>query len=58
MNPVTKNILKRGGQKNYMWADAVKGLVRVGNGDVVGKNVWMQWKDPNPHEAKYVGVMT
>ena len=22
------------------------------------KNVWMHWKDPNPHEAKYVGVMT
>jgi len=56
--PVTKNILKRGGQKNYMWADAVKGLVRVGKGNVVGKNVWMHWKDPNPHEAKYVGVMT
>lgn len=40
------------------WADAHEGLVRLGTGTVVGENVVMQWQDPDPHTAVYVGIMT
>ena len=53
----TTNLLNGGKAKSF-WADAVKGLVRVGTGKSIGKNVLMQWKDKNPHDVDSVGFMT
>eukprot|EP01051_Picozoa_sp_SAG22_P012321 SAG22_NODE_1270_length_4942_cov_72.777623_1_plen_466_part_10 len=40
------------------WASAVDGLVRVGQGHVIGQRVLMQWQDPDHHVAMHVGLMT
>merc|ERR1712072_1609455 len=59
-NQVTKatvGLLSQNSVKSF-WADAKNGLVRVGTGKKVGSNLLMQWKDPKPHDVKYVGLMT
>jgi len=53
----TRGLLDKRRFKDF-WADAKGGLVRVGKGITVGQNIMMQWKDPNPHTATYVGFMT
>jgi hypothetical protein len=42
------------------WADVRQGVVRVGTTHEVGdeSSIVMQWKDPNPFEATYVGFMS
>lgn len=40
------------------WARAQHGLVQVGTGHVPDQNVLLQWQDPDPHEAMFVGLMT
>ena len=59
-NQVTKSTrgLLSKTQKKFFWADAVKGLVRLGTGSTVGEHILMEWQDPSPHIASYVGVMT
>jgi hypothetical protein len=47
-----------GGEYRQFWADAVDGLVRVGEGSTVGQNTLLEWQDPDHHIAEYVGVMT
>ena len=50
--------LLSGDRDVYLWADALDGLVRLGSGTEVGKDVIIEWQDPNPHDAIYVGLMT
>jgi hypothetical protein len=50
--------LLNGNQFRPFWSDVNNGLVRVGKGKTVGRNVLMQWKDPNPHKVMYVGLKT
>ena len=59
-NKVTKATpaLLNGKSRKYFWADAVKGLVRLGAGNAVGANIIMSWKDPTPHVVQHVGLMT
>ena len=50
--------LLRGGKYTQLWADAKDGLVRLGRGKVVGKDVIMEWQDPQPLDVQSMGLMT
>lgn len=39
-----------------LWADVNRGLVRLGKGHDIGSNVLMEWQDPNPLNAMFVGI--
>jgi hypothetical protein len=45
-------------EPRQFWADAIRGLVRVGHGRTAGENVFMQWQDPDPHVPTNVGFPT
>ena len=51
----TKNLLNKNQYRKF-WASAQNGLVRVGKGSVIGKNLLMKWQDPKPHTATYIGL--
>lgn len=53
----TKNILNEKEEREF-WATAVDGKVVVGRGLVIGKDIIMQYTDPEPLEVKMVGVNT
>ena len=42
----TKGLLRVPGSYTQLWADAKDGLVRLGRGKVVGKEVILKWQDP------------
>ena len=50
--------LLRAGSYTQLWADAKDGLVRLGRGNVVGKDVILEWQDPQPLDVESVGLMT
>ena len=45
-------------EDQLFWADGLNGLVRLGKGHIIGKNVIMQWQDPNPIIPNSIGFMT
>ena len=50
--------LLRAGTYTQLWADAKDGLVRLGRGNVVGKDVILEWQDPHPLDVESMGLMT
>ena len=55
---VSTNGLLSGDEDVDFWADAKNGHIRLGLGHLVGENLIMDWQDPSPHSATYVGLMT
>ena len=50
--------LLRAGSYTQLWADAKDGLVRLGRGNIVGKDVILKWQDLQPLDVTSVGLMT
>ena len=50
--------LLNAGSYTQLWADANEGLVRLGRGKVVGKDVILEWQDQEPLDVESVGLMT
>ncbi|KAJ8298660.1 hypothetical protein KUTeg_022720, partial [Tegillarca granosa] len=38
------------------WITWKGGKIRVGKGNILGKNIFMEWNDPNPRKINHVGV--
>ena len=53
----TANILSANEDRTF-WADANNGVVRLGEGPIIGKKIVMSWTDKKPLNSIYVGFMT
>ena len=53
----TANILNATEDRTF-WADANNGVVRLGEGPIIGKKIVMSWTDEKPLNTIYVGFST
>ncbi len=47
--------------ENYylpFWISWGDDIIRIGSGNTVGDNEFLQWKDPDPHPINHVGIST
>ncbi|OWF48285.1 C3 and PZP-like alpha-2-macroglobulin domain-containing protein 8 [Mizuhopecten yessoensis] len=45
-------------QYRPFWISWANNIIRVGQGDIVGKSQFMMWNDTSPHDVNYVAVAT